>query len=48
MAFLYAYSMKVYQFKANESEIRPYSLCMKNISKGFTVDNKKKTKQIRV
>ena len=47
MAFLYAYSMKVYQFKANESEIRPYSLCMKNISKGLTV-NMKKTKQIRV
>ena len=36
--------MKIYQFKAKDFEIKPYPLCRKNISKGFTVDNMKKTR----
>ena len=40
--FLYANGAKVYQFKANDSEIKPYPLCFKNISKDFTVGNMKK------
>ena len=33
----------MYQFKAKDSEIKPYSLCLGNISKDFTIDNVKKT-----
>ena len=36
--------MKIYQFKAKDFEIKPYPLCRKNILKGFTVDNMKKTR----
>ena len=36
--------MKIYQFKAKDFEIKPYPLCWKNILKGFTVDNMKKTR----
>ena len=35
--------VKIYQFKAKGSEIKPYPLCLGNISKDFTVDNLKKT-----
>ena len=31
------------RFKAKDSEIKPYSLCLENISKYFTVDNMKKS-----
>ena len=34
---------KIYQFKAKDSEIRKYSLCLGNISKDVTIDNMKKT-----
>ena len=33
----------MYQFKAKDSEIKPYSLCLGNISKDFTIDNVNKT-----
>ena len=33
----------MYQFKAKDSEIKPYSLCLDNISKYFTINNMKKT-----
>ena len=33
----------MYQFKAKDSEIKPYSLCLGNISKDFTVDKMTKT-----
>ena len=33
----------MYQFKAKDLEIKPYSLCLSNILKGFTIDNMKKT-----
>ena len=34
---------KMYQFKGTESEIKPYTPCLGNISKVFTMDNMKKT-----
>ena len=35
--------MKIHQFKAKDSEIKKYSLCLGNNSKEFSVDNMKKT-----
>ena len=35
-------SVKMYQFKAKDSEIKPYPLCLGNISKDFAIDNMKK------
>ena len=29
----------MYQFKAKDSEVKPYSLCVGNISKDFTLNN---------
>ena len=40
--FLYASSVKIYQFKTKDSEIKPYRLCLGNIAKGFIVNNMKK------
>ena len=37
-SFLYFNHVKTYQFKARASEIKPYLLCLDNISKDFTVD----------
>ena len=34
---------KVYQFKAKDSEIKGYTLCLGNISKDFTINNIKKS-----
>ena len=34
---------KIDQFKANNSEIKDYALCLGNISKNFAINNKKKT-----
>ena len=33
----------MYQFKAKDSEIKPFPLCLGNISNGFTIDSMKKT-----
>ena len=33
---------KIYQFKAKDSEIKPYPLGLVQISKRFTANNKKK------
>ena len=33
----------MYQFKARDSEIKQYPLCLGNISDGFTIDSMKKT-----
>ena len=41
-SFLFVNAGKMYQFKANDSEIKPYLLCLGNISKHFTMDNMKK------
>ena len=35
--------VKIYKFKAKDSEIVPSSLCLGNISKDWSVDNMKKT-----
>ena len=35
--------MKIYQFKAKDSKIKDYTLCLGNISKDFTINNMKKT-----
>ena len=37
--------LKIYQFKAKDSEIKDYTLCLDKISKDFTIDNMKKKKQ---
>ena len=34
----------MYQFKAKDSEIKRYLLCLGNISKDFTINNMKKKK----
>ena len=43
-SFLFINASKIYQFKAKNSEIKPYSLCLGNISKNFTFDNMKKNR----
>ena len=35
-------STKIYQFKAKDSEIEKYTLCLGNISGGFSINNMKK------
>ena len=42
-SFLFINTTKIYQFKANISETKPYPLCLGNISKDFTANNMKKT-----
>lgn len=42
-SFLYENGIQIYHFKAKDSEIKPYPLCVGNISKYFTIDNMKKT-----
>ena len=41
--FLFVNGVKIYQFRAKDSEINTYSLSLRNILKDFTVDNVKKT-----
>ena len=41
--FLFVNAAKIHQFKAKDSEIKRYPLCLRNISKNFSVDNIKKT-----
>ena len=41
-AFYMLMSKKINQFKAKDSEIKRYPLCLGNISKGVSVDNMKK------
>ena len=40
--FLFVNATKIYQFKAKDSEIRKYPLCLGNIPKNFTAINMKK------
>ena len=44
-SFLFVNATKIYQFKANDSEIKRYPLCLGNISKDFTSINIKKKKK---
>ena len=39
---MYAKGVKVYQFKAEDFEIKPHTLCLGYVSKGFTNYNMKK------
>ena len=41
-SLLFVNATKIYQFKANDSELKDYALCLGNISKDFTVNNTKK------
>ena len=41
-SFLFVNAAKVYQFKAKNSEIKDYALCLGNISNNFTINNLKK------
>ena len=41
-SFLFVNATKVYQFKAKNSEIKDYLLCLGNFSKDFTISNMKK------
>ena len=42
-SFLFVNATKIYQFKAKNSEMKDYTLCLGNISKYFTFNNMKKT-----
>ena len=39
---MFANATKLYQFKAEDSEIKEYTLCLGNISKDFKINNMKK------
>ena len=41
-SFLFVNTTKIYQFKAKDSEIKDYALCLCNISKYFTINKMKK------
>ena len=43
-SFLFDNATKVYQFKAKNSEIKDYALCLGNISKDLTINNVKKNR----
>ena len=42
-SFLFVKATKVYQFKAKNSKIKGYALCLGNVSRDFTINNMKKT-----
>ena len=42
-SFLFVNGTKIHQFKAKDSDMKRYPLCIGNISKDFSVDNMKKT-----
>ena len=37
--FLYAYNVKIHQFRSKHSKIKPYPMCLGNILKDTSVDN---------
>ena len=43
-SLLFVNAAKIYQFKAKNSEIKYYALCLGNMSKDFTINNMKKIK----
>ena len=47
-SFLLVNATKIYQFKAKNSEIKDYALCLGNFLKSCTNDNLKKTELKRV
>ena len=42
--YLFVYGTDIFKFKANDSEISAYPLCLGNMLKDWSVDNMKKTK----
>ena len=42
-SYLFVNGTEIIKFKANDSEITPYPLCLGNISKDWSLDNMKKT-----
>ena len=42
-SFLFVNATKIYQFKAKDSEIKDYTLCLGNISKDFRTNDRKKS-----
>ena len=42
-SFLFVNARKIYEFKANSSEIKNFTLCLGNILKNVTVNNMKRT-----
>ena len=42
-SFLFVNATKIYQFKTKGSEIRDYTMFLSNTSKGFTINNIRKT-----
>ena len=42
-SYLFDNGREIIKFKVKDSEIKAYPLCLGNISKGFSVDNMKKT-----
>ena len=42
-SFLFGNARKIYEFKANNSEIKNFTLCLGNIFKNVTVNNMKRT-----
>ena len=45
--FSFVNAVKMYQFKAKVSEIKPYPFCIGNISKIFTFNNMKKKSELK-
>ena len=43
-SFLFVNATKIQPFKAKDSEIKDYALCLGNISKDFTVNNREKNR----
>ena len=42
-SFLFINATKIYQFNAQNSEMKNYALCLGNILKDYTINNMKKT-----
>ena len=42
MIFVFVNTTRIYQFRPKDSEIKPYPICLGNISKDFTPGNMKK------
>ena len=42
ISYLFVNGTEIIKFKAKDTEITPYELCLGNISKGWSVDNMKK------
>ena len=42
---MFVNATKIYHFKAKDSEIKDYSLCLENVSKDFAINKIKKNKK---